>query len=131
MSRLLLLRIATLPFETLSGLRSEKCAASVEKLLYLEETLAREVAGLEDDLHAAAGSREQAADPDRARARLAVLRSRAATVTLTTGSSATSRASSRRSVSVSTRRAVPRRTELTTPDASRPAASGASATMPG
>ncbi|PYT08452.1 MAG: hypothetical protein DMF49_05210 [Acidobacteria bacterium] len=76
MSRLLLLRIATLPFETLSGLRSEKCAASVEKLLYLEETLAREVAGLEDDLHAAAGSREQAADPDRARARLAVLRLR-------------------------------------------------------
>jgi len=76
LSRLLLLRIATLPFETLSGLRSEKCAASVEKLLYLEETLAREVAGLEDDLHAAAGSREQAADPDRARARLAVLRLR-------------------------------------------------------
>ncbi|HKQ61649.1 MAG TPA: hypothetical protein VJS92_10160, partial [Candidatus Polarisedimenticolaceae bacterium] len=66
---LLLLRIATRPFERLAALGSGNAAALAEKLLALEARLEERARRLEAALHEAAGAREAAVDEERARVR--------------------------------------------------------------
>ena len=73
---LLLLRVATLPFEALSPLQGARSTPLLEALAVCERALAEAARGLEEALHLAAGDRESASDPEEARARVAVLRLR-------------------------------------------------------
>jgi len=70
LKRLALLRVSTLPFETLSPLRAAEAAERAFEIVALERSLADESRQLADGLHAAAGERAPDADPESARARL-------------------------------------------------------------
>lgn len=73
MRRLALLRITTLPFQTLATLAASETVPLLESLLDVEDRLARTMSGLEIELHAAAGGKTEENDPARARARLSLI----------------------------------------------------------
>ena len=73
MKRLALLRVSTLPFETLSPLRTAEAAERAFDVVSLERSLADSSRQLAEDLHAAAGEKAPGADPGRARGRLALI----------------------------------------------------------
>ncbi|HEV8335453.1 MAG TPA: lantibiotic dehydratase [Candidatus Polarisedimenticolia bacterium] len=74
MSRTALLRIASLPFDSLAALHGGPLLQDLEALLGAESMLSGEARSLADFLHAAAG--ESTDDPERAKGRFAVLRLR-------------------------------------------------------
>jgi len=73
LKRLALLRISTLPFETLSPLRTAEAADLAGGVATLEGDLAESSGRLADELHAAAGGKDGDGDPARARGRLALI----------------------------------------------------------
>lgn len=73
MTRLALLRVNTLPFDTLEALRGRRAVPLLDALAVLEERMAGDCARLEDGLHRAAGPRDDTAAPGEARARHALL----------------------------------------------------------
>ncbi len=73
---LLLLRVATLPFQTLERLTGRRSAESLPALAEGDAALEQEAARLTDALHRAAGEPDTAPDAEAARARVAVLRLR-------------------------------------------------------
>ena len=75
---LLLLRVATLPFETLESVAGPRSAQALRALFAIESALAQQAARLTDALHASAGGPDSAANADAARARVAILRLRRA-----------------------------------------------------
>lgn len=76
MSRFLLLRVSTLPFDALAPLRAGNALQSVEGLLTEEDAFTAGAADLSALLHARAGERDEQADAERARTRLAFVRLR-------------------------------------------------------
>ena len=76
MTRLALLRVATLPFETLARLKSATPAGRLEAVIVADAEVERDALEISDGLFQAAGAPEQ--DPIRARARFAVLKLRRA-----------------------------------------------------
>ena len=73
MTHLLLLRHATRPFVSLGPLGEGRASAAGRDLLALDDRCAREARRLEDALHEAAGSREDAKDDRASRSRWAIL----------------------------------------------------------
>ncbi len=73
---LLLVRVATRPFETLQALRGRRSVARVNDLLRIEGALAERAAALEEALYRLAGDRGSPSDAERARGRLSLVRLR-------------------------------------------------------
>ena len=76
MTRLALLRVSTLPFETLATLKSDTPAGPLEAVIVADAEIERDALEICDGLFEAAGASEQ--DPIRARARFAILKLRRA-----------------------------------------------------
>ncbi|HET9300796.1 MAG TPA: lantibiotic dehydratase [Candidatus Polarisedimenticolaceae bacterium] len=75
-SPLLLLRVATLPFQTLERLTGRHSAEALRALDEDDAALGRESTGLTEALHRAAGGPDSAGDAEAVRARLSLLRLR-------------------------------------------------------